>query len=153
MKRPPAPRVLVVDDEPDIRLIVGLNLSLLGMEFGEASNGSEAVDMLRSGEWDACVLDLAMPKVDGFTALKQLSSSGALEDLVVVVLSARGTPAAAIKAMQLGAHAHLTKPFSPAAVAQTVRELVEATAEERSARRANMLERAGTLERLGVPTV
>jgi two-component system response regulator ResD len=146
-------RVLVVDDEGDIRTIVGLNLTLNGMEFGEAPNGREAITMIREGDWDACVLDLAMPKADGYTVLRELSQTGEINEIVFVVLSARGAPSAAIKAMELGAHAHLTKPFSPAAVAKIIEELIQLSPEERTERRIKMIERAGALERLGVPTV
>lgn len=146
-------RVLVVDDEGDIRVIVGLNLGLAGMEFGEASDGSEALEYLRTGEWDACILDLAMPEVDGFGVLKSLRDEGIVDDLAVIVLSAKGSPTVAIEAMELGAHAHLTKPFSPAAVAQAVEELIELTPDQRRERRREMIERAGTLSRLGLRTV
>lgn len=148
-----SPRVLVVDDDPDIRTIVGLNLTLAGMETGEASNGQEALDLLDSGEWDACILDLAMPKTDGMTALKELRDKEKLDDLVVVVLSATSTPARAIEGLKLGAHAHLTKPFSPAAVAGILQELIDLSREERDERRKSMLERASQMERLGMTTV
>ena len=147
------PRVLVVDDDPDIRTIVGLNLTLAGMEIGEASNGQEALDTLESGEWDACILDLAMPQTDGMTALRELRKANRLEDLVVVVLSATSTPARAIEGMEIGAHAHLTKPFSPAAVAGIVQELIDLSHEERDERRKSMLERANQMARLGMTTV
>lgn len=149
-----APRVLVVDDDPDIRTIVGLNLTLAGMEIGEASNGQEALDQLTTGTWDACVLDLAMPQTDGMTALRELSKENLLhEQLVVVVLSATSTPARAIEGMKVGAHAHLTKPFSPAAVAGILQELIDLSPEEREERRQSMLERASQMERLGMTTV
>lgn len=146
-------RVLIADDENDIRLIVGLNLGLLGMEFGEAADGAEALKMLRAGDWDGCVLDLTMPKIDGFTVLKELAKAGPLDDLAVVVLSARSSPTTAIQAMKLGAHVHLTKPFSPGAVARTLLELLSLPAEERQERRTDLIERASRLERLGMPTV
>ena len=146
-------RVLVVDDESDIRLIVGLNVELAGMQFGQAANGTEAIEMLRTGEWDGCILDLAMPKTDGYTVLKELHDDGTLKKVAVVVLSARGTPQAAIEALEAGAHAHLTKPFSPGAVAKTFQELIEVTPKEREERRQRMLEHASSLDRLGMPTV
>ncbi len=146
-------RVLVVDDEPDIRLIVGLNLGLAGLEFGEATNGEEAIRMLSSGEWDAAVLDLAMPGTDGFAVLEALRELELFSRLPVVVLSAKGSPQAALRALNLGAHAHLTKPFSPASVAETVRELMLMDSRERDVRRSDMVERASTLDRLGMPTV
>ena len=147
------PRVLVVDDDPDIRTIVGLNLTLAGMETGEASNGQEALDLLETGDWDACILDLAMPKTDGMTALRELREKERLDDLVVVVLSATSTPARAIEGLKLGAHAHLTKPFSPAAVAGILQELIDLSPDERDGRRKSMLERASQMERLGMTTV
>jgi two-component system response regulator ResD len=146
-------RVLVVDDDPDIRTIVGLNLTLAGMEIGEASNGQEALDQLTTGTWDACILDLAMPQTDGMTALRELRKGNLLEELVVVVLSATSTPARAIEGMKVGAHAHLTKPFSPAAVAGIVQELIDLSPEEREERRQSMLERASQMERLGMTSV
>lgn len=147
------PRVLVVDDDPDVRTIVGLNLTLAGMETGEACNGQEALDLLGSGEWDACILDLAMPQTDGITALKKLRENGRLDELVVVVLSATSTPARAIEGLEIGAHAHLTKPFSPAAVASILRELIDLSPAQRTDRRRAMLERATQMERLGMTTV
>lgn len=153
MTASPAPRVLVVDDDPDIRTIVGLNLTLAGMEIGEACNGQDALDQLAAGEWDAVVLDLAMPQTDGMTALRTLRDEGRLADLVVVVLSATSTPARAIEGLQIGAHAHLTKPFSPAAVAGIIQELVDLSPADREARRKSMLDRASQMERLGMTTV
>lgn len=146
-------RVLVVDDEPDIRTVVGLNLRLAGMEFGEAKDGDEALEMLETGEWDACLLDLMMPGTDGYGVLRELRSSGLLEEIAVIVLSAKGTPAAAMSALELGAHSYLIKPFSAAAISQTIGELIGLSPEERAERRNESIRRAGDLERLGVPIV
>lgn len=145
--------VLVVDDESDVRTIVGLNLRLAGMDFGEAANGVEALRMLRSGEWDGCILDLTMPGLSGVEVLEHLSGDGTLERTGVIVLSANGAPASAVAAMQKGAHTYLSKPFSPPAVAQTMRELLGLSPSERATRREQMIERAGNLDRLGVSTV
>ena len=146
-------RVLVVDDEPDIRTIVGLNLSLSGIEYGEAINGVEAVEMLEGHDFDGCILDLAMPVADGFATLKRLGPTGLLDEIAVVVLSAEGSPTSALHALRLGAHAHLTKPFSPGAVATIMQELLGLTPQERDDRRLRMIERAGTIERLGMSQV
>ena len=146
-------RVLIVDDEADIRMIVGLNVSLAGMEFVEAEDGLVAMDKLRSEHWDGIVLDLTMPGLDGWEVLRQLQTDGDIDELGVVVLSANGHPTTAREAMELGAHVHISKPFSPAAIAETVRELMAFTPEERATRRAEMIERAGQLDGLGVKTV
>ena len=145
--------VLVVDDEEDIRMIVGMNLGLAGMDFGEASDGEEALEMLRSGRWDGCILDLTMPEMGGLEVLAHLRDEHLLDRTSVVVLSANGAPATAVHAMKIGAHAHLSKPFSPGAVAQMMRELLGLSPQERAVRRDEMIERASNLDRLGVKTV
>ncbi len=149
---PAQPRVLICDDEPDIRTVVGLNLRLVGMDFGEAADGNELLETFDKGQWDALVLDLMMPNSDGFEVLERLKAREE-SDLTIIVLSAHHSPPAAIKALQLGAHAHLTKPFSPVAVAQMLDELIGMTPAQREARRLDAIERATTLERIGMPTV
>ena len=148
-----ARRILIVDDEHDLRMIVAMNLRLMGVETGEASEGATALEMFQNEEWDGCVLDLTMPSVDGFAVLEKLRDDGRLDRIAVVVLSADGAPETAIRAMELGAHAHVSKPFSPAAVAQTVLEICELSPEERVTRREEMIERASDLVRLGVRKV
>lgn len=153
MSPTPHLRVLLVDDEEDIRTVIGLNLGLSGLDFGEAADGTEALAKIRDGGWDACLLDLMMPKIDGFSVLAALSDEGLTHDLAILVLSAKHTPSAALKALKLGAHAHLAKPFSPNAVAHMIEELAAMSPEEREARRIGAVERAETLERLGMPSV
>ena len=147
------PRVLVCDDDDDIRMVVGLNLDLAGMDFAEAKGGQEALECLRTQKWDALVLDLMMPEVDGLAVLSAVKAESLAEGTAVVVLSAEGSPVAALEAMKIGAHSYLTKPFSPVAVAQILEELIEMSPDEREQRRREAIERAGTLERLGLPSV
>jgi two-component system, OmpR family, response regulator PrrA len=147
------PRVLVIDDEPDIRMIVGMNLTLAGIDYAEAEDGQVAIEMLSSQEWAGCILDLAMPVADGFQVLRAMQAMQLIDKMGVLVLSANGAPTTAIEAMELGAHTHLAKPFSPAAVAEAMRELIGLTPEQRIERRSEMKERAGNLDRLGVNTV
>ena len=130
-----------------------MNLGLAGMEFGEAVNGNEAIEMLRAESWDGCILDLAMPEKDGFQVLQHMNDEGIVEHIGVVVLSANGTPSTAIRAMKLGAHTHISKPFSPASVAETMKELLDRDPAARTKLRLEMIERAGNLDRLGVRTV
>lgn len=145
------PRVLICDDDPDIRTVVGLNLGLVGMEFGEARDGDEALAAIEAG-WDALILDLMMPGRDGFDVLRALGERD-IGDLAIVVLSARSTPQTAHQALELGAHAHVTKPFSPAALSQLVEELIALDAEQRKRLRDDALVRASRFERMGIPTI
>ena len=147
------PKVLVCDDEPDIRMVVGLNLDLAGMDYEEAVSGSAALERLRAEHFDALVLDLMMPDVDGFAVLEHMQRYDITSDTVVVVLSAKGSPASAIEAMRMGAHSYLTKPFSPVSVAQLLDELIGMNPEDRERRREEAIERAGALERMGLPSI
>ncbi|MFP5299482.1 MAG: response regulator [Actinomycetota bacterium] len=151
MNLPIRPRVLICDDDPDIRTVVGLNLGLVGMEFGEASDGEEALAALEAG-WDALVLDLMMPGRDGFDVLRSLKEHE-VKGLAIVVLSARSSPHTAHQALELGAHAHVTKPFSPLALSQLLTELIDLDDEQRESFRAEALTRASRFERMGIPTI
>jgi DNA-binding response OmpR family regulator len=146
-------QVLVVDDEKDIRTIVGINLGLAGLGFSEATDGVQALRMLRTDAYDACILDLTMPGANGFEVLKELAGGGRIDTPAVVVLSARGAPADALEALNLGAHAHLTKPFSPADLTELVRLLVELGPSERQKYRLKAIARASSLDRYGVRTM
>lgn len=68
----PAPRVLVADDEDSIRLLLLQGLRRAGFEMSEARDGQEAIEHLDAGEFDALVLDLMMPRVDGFGVVDHL---------------------------------------------------------------------------------
>lgn len=94
-----------------------------------------------------------MPHSDGFAVLRMLAESVDLGHVTVVILSAGGSPETALEAMKLGAHANLTKPFSPAAVAELVRELIALPADEREARRQEQLLRAEEPARIRMPKI
>jgi CheY-like chemotaxis protein len=148
-----APQVLIVDDEKDIRTIVGINLGLRGLGFGEAADGSEALEMLRTGDYDACILDVTMPGATGFEVLEEMAEGGRIDRPAVVVLSARGAPKDALEALDLGAHAHLTKPFSPAELTELVGVLVGLEPHELEEHRLAAIERASSLDRYGARSV
>jgi DNA-binding response OmpR family regulator len=146
-------QVLIVDDEKDIRTIVGINLGLAGLGFSEAIDGTQALERLRADDYDACILDLTMPGASGFEVLKKLAGGSTIDRPAVVVLSARGAPADAIEALKLGAHAHLTKPFSPADLTELVRVLIDLGPKERQKHRLEAIERASSLDQYGVRSV
>jgi DNA-binding response OmpR family regulator len=146
-------QVLIVDDEKDIRTIVGINLGLAGLGFSEAIDGTQALEMLRKDDYDACILDLTMPGASGFEVLRKLAGGRTIDRPAVVVLSARGAPADALEALKLGAHAHLTKPFSPADLTELVRVLIDLGPQGRQKRRLKAIERATSLDHYGVRSV
>ena len=101
-------RILVVDDEPQIRRALKTALTGHGYEVEVAENGEEALTLLPSWQPDALVLDLVMPEVDGIEELRQTRT---WSDLPVIVLSARGQERDKVQALDLGADDYLTKPF------------------------------------------
>jgi two-component system KDP operon response regulator KdpE len=105
-------KVLIVDDEPDVRALVRSALSYARQDLTavEAADGDEALAMIHSERPDLVVLDLALPKRDGFAVLEQVREK---TDLPIIVLTARGLEEDKIKGLRLGADDYLTKPFSP----------------------------------------
>ena len=103
-------RILVVDDEERVLNFLRSKLKASGYEVSTASNGVEALEQAQAQEPDLIVLDLIMPKMDGFDALKELRSFSAVP---VIVLSAREAEADRIKGLSLGADDYLPKPFNP----------------------------------------
>ena len=103
-------RILVVDDEERILNFLRTKLKALGYEALTASNGLEAVEQAQAQEPDLIVLDLIMPKMDGFETLKELRS---FSSVPVIILSAKGADVDKIKGLDLGADDYLQKPFNP----------------------------------------
>ncbi len=103
-------RVLVVDDEERILNFLKAKLKLAGYEVILASNGKEALEQVQGQEPDLIVLDVIMPKMDGFQTLKELRN---FSPVPVIMLSARGEDSDRIKGLGLGADDYLPKPFNP----------------------------------------
>ncbi len=103
-------RTLIVDDEERIVNFLRAKLKASGYEVLTASNGFEALEQAQAQEPDLVVLDLLMPKMDGFETLKQLRS---FSSVPVIILSAKGADADKIKGLGLGADDYLPKPFNP----------------------------------------
>lgn len=103
-------RVLAVDDEERILNFLSSKLKLSGYEVLTASNGNEALEISRSEEPDLIILNVLMPKMDGFETLKQLRT---FSTIPVIFLTARGVDADRIKGLTLGADDYISKPFNP----------------------------------------
>ena len=103
-------RILVADDEPRILNFLGSKLKASGYDVVTATNGLEVLEQLKAQEPDLIVLDVMMPKMDGFQALKELRSFSAVP---VIILSAKGADIDRIRGLGLGADDFLPKPFNP----------------------------------------
>jgi two-component system chemotaxis response regulator CheY len=119
--------ILVVDDSPTIRRMVRTALgSLADVTFAEAGSGLQAIETLAVQSVQAVVLDLNMPDMHGLDVLKFLRSHQQYRELPVMILTTRGDESSRDAALQAGASAYMTKPFSPAALVSSVRELLGA---------------------------
>ena len=101
--------VLVVDDEPGIRLLLRRYLEREGYRVVEAADGAAALTLLAAEPVDLAVVDVMMPKVDGFELVRQLRATS---DLPVILLTGKGEESARVAGLELGADDYVTKPFS-----------------------------------------
>jgi two-component system KDP operon response regulator KdpE len=102
--------VLVVDDEPRMIRFIRMNLELEGHRVVEAGNGIEALDQLRKHMPDLVVMDIMMPKMDGFETLQLLRE---ISTVPVILLTVKSEEEDRIRGLELGADDYITKPFSP----------------------------------------
>jgi CheY-like chemotaxis protein len=144
-------RVLVVDDEPDIALIVRVTLESDGHDVDVASDGESALSMVDEGAYDAVLLDVTMPGMDGFDVLTALKSDPepTVSSIPVIMLTARTGDMDRIRGGIEGALYYLTKPFSGADLKEHLTKALESGTEpdrRRAAQRA-ALEELARLER------
>lgn len=119
MSRTPK-RILVVDDDPDIRQVLLDRMSSFGYMVETAIDGREALDALRRGGFDGMLLDMLMPGIDGFEVLRRTRESH--PDLPVVVVTALSVQQQAAQAVAEGAQAYLLKPFDASQLKQVVKQ-------------------------------
>lgn len=105
-----APRILIADDDGDIRSVLSLYLENAGYEVVEAADGEEALAALRSQRVDLCLLDIMMPVLDGYHVLRRIRETS---EVPVIVISAKGQDAEKILGLNLGADDYMVKPFNP----------------------------------------
>ena len=119
-----APLIVVADDDADIVTLVSSVLSKAGFEVAQASNGADALELLRSRSPSLAVLDVSMPALDGLEVLRFARSDPETADLPVILLSARAQEADVRNGYAEGASRYMRKPFSPRELVAAVRELL-----------------------------
>ena len=119
--------ILVVDDERYIVNILDFTLGSEGFRVMSASNGEEALRMAMKETPDLVVLDIMMPKIDGFEVCRALKAKEETKDLPVILLTAKDRDADRKKGEEVGADLYMTKPFSPARLVEEVRNLLGVT--------------------------
>jgi two-component system, OmpR family, response regulator len=122
------PRVLVVDDEPNIRDLVRVALRFHGFEVTTAATGEEALRHAREGGPQLILLDVMLPDLDGFEVCRRLRTRG--DETPVIFLTARDTPTDTVTGLTLGGDDYVTKPFSVAALVARVRAVLRRSTPE-----------------------
>jgi DNA-binding response OmpR family regulator len=122
---PEAKRVLVAEDEPDIRGLIVFSLEYAGYEVIEALNGDEAIKLAESEQPDLILLDVRMPRINGYEACSVLKSQESTRGIPVVFLSARGQEAEIKRGLELGAEEYILKPFAPDELYERVGGILE----------------------------
>ena len=120
-----APRVLVIDDEPPIRLLCRVNLEAEGMEVLEAADGPSGLDQARREHPDVVLLDVMMPGLDGWRVAEHLLDDERTKTIPIVFLTARAEFRDRARGLDIGGVDYVTKPFNPLELAPLVRELLE----------------------------
>ena len=137
-------RALVVDDDPDIRLLLRHVLGSAGLRVEEADGGAEALAHVGNGGAlpHVVVLDVQMPLVDGWDVLTALRERPETADIPVVMCTVKSSTRDFVRAWELGCDAYVTKPFDSSSLVEQVREVMLLDLEARMARRREALERA-----------
>ena len=115
-------RILIADDEADIREVVREYGELNGYEIDEAADGMEAIEEVKNNQYDLVVLDVMMPKLDGFSACRRIRE---ICDVPVIMLSARTEEYDKLFGFELGVDDYVTKPFSPKELMARIKVILE----------------------------
>ena len=111
-------KILIADDESEIRSLLKLYLENEGYEVAEAGDGKEALSILAGGDVSLCLLDVMMPEMDGFHVLKEMRKEN---NIPVIIISAKDTDPDKILGLDLGADDYMVKPFNPLEAVARVR--------------------------------
>jgi CheY-like chemotaxis protein len=117
-------RILIAEDEPDIRELVAFTLRFAGHEVIATSNGEEALQQAGSVIPDLILMDVRMPKMTGYDACRAMKADPTLMDIPVVFLSAKGQDSEIQTGLDAGAEEYLLKPFAPDQLVERVRVIL-----------------------------
>jgi DNA-binding response OmpR family regulator len=121
-----AKRILIADDEPNIVISLEFLMKREGYDVSIAIDGAEAIDKIRAEPPDLVLLDVMMPKKSGFEVCQEIKSDPSLQQVRILMLTAKGRDTEVAKGLALGADAYVTKPFSTKELVERVRSMLAA---------------------------
>ena len=123
-------KILVVDDEIKIREIIKEYAEFEGYEVAQAEDGMQAVEMVKNQDFDIIIMDVMMPKLDGYSACKEIRK---IKQIPVIMLSARGEEYDKLFGFEIGVDDYVVKPFSPKELMARIRAVLNrASASQRT---------------------
>jgi CheY-like chemotaxis protein len=118
-------RILIAEDERDIRDLITFTLQFAGYEVMAASNGEEAVKLAQQETPDLVLMDVRMPRMTGYEACAAMKADPKLKDVPVIFLSAKGQDSEIQIGLQAGAEEYLLKPFAPAQLTERIQAVMQ----------------------------
>jgi two-component system, OmpR family, alkaline phosphatase synthesis response regulator PhoP len=119
-------KILVVDDQPHIVRLIQLNLERENFQVLTAGDGEEGIEKVRAEQPDLVILDVIMPKKDGFEVLREIKTSPELQHIPVIMLTVKTQSADIVEGLREGAELYLPKPFHPKELVALVKRVTEA---------------------------
>lgn len=117
-------KILVAEDERDIRELIAFTLRFAGFDVALAKNGAEAIELVEAESPDLIILDVRMPKMTGYEACRHIKQNPSIRDIPVVFLSAKGQDAEIQQGLESGAEEYILKPFVPDELVDQVRDVL-----------------------------
>jgi CheY-like chemotaxis protein len=124
----PRPSILIVDDQPDLRLLIRLTFSSTGYQVAEAADGEAALSACAQSAPDVVLLDVMLPGIDGYEVCRRLKADAGTRETFVVLMTAGHQETERVRAAEAGADHYLAKPFSPAQLLDLVQHELDARA-------------------------
>ncbi|MFC1666767.1 response regulator transcription factor [Candidatus Omnitrophota bacterium] len=118
-------RILLVDDEEDLRKMLKFRLEAMDYDVLEAGDGQEGLEKARSAKPDLIILDLMLPKIDGFKVCRMLKFDERYKTIPIIMFTARAQKQDEELGKQMGADAYITKPFEPQILLENIKKLIK----------------------------
>lgn len=118
-------RVLIIDDEAPLRLLCRVNLEAEGMQVSEAADGESGLELARREKPDVVLLDVMMPRLDGWDVAESLIRDRSTREIPIIFLTARAELRDRARGLNIGGVEYITKPFNPLELAPLIEDLVK----------------------------
>ncbi|MDC7231718.1 MAG: response regulator transcription factor [Spirochaetales bacterium] len=132
-------RILIIEDESDIRELISFNLEMSGFEVFTARDGEEGIELLNDNPVDLIILDLMLPGIDGFQVCKYLKKDPDTRNIPVIMLTARSEDDDIVYGLEIGADDYITKPFSPRILIARVQTALRKSSSDEGSKKASRI--------------